>query len=305
MFWSLIKDDLMAMFRDFQCGKLPLLSLNFGTIALIPKLKEAKQIQQFRPICMLNVSFRIFTKVLANRLTSIANRVVRPSQTAFLPGRNILEGVVVLHETIHELQKKKKNGVILKLDFEKAYDKVNWDFLQQTLKMKGFSPLWCKWIEAVVSQGSVGVKVNEEIGHYFQTRQGLRQGDPLSPILFNLVADMLAILVSTAKANNQFKGPVPNLVEGGLSMLQYADDTIFFIENDLEGANNIKLVLGAFEKLSGLKINFHKSELFCFGLARDWGRSLLSSLVLRKVLFPSGSLEFHCTIENCQIGTGV
>jgi len=88
--------------------------------------------------------------------------------------RNILEGVVIPHETIHELHRKKKNGVILKLDFKKAYDKVNWAFVQQTLRMKGFSPVWYKWIEEVVSRGSVGVKVNEEIGHNFQIRKGLR-----------------------------------------------------------------------------------------------------------------------------------
>jgi len=78
---------------------------------------------------MLNVSFKIFTKVLANRLVAVADKVVRQSQTAFMTGRNILEGVVILHETIHELHRKKKSGVILKLDFEKAYDKVNWVFV--------------------------------------------------------------------------------------------------------------------------------------------------------------------------------
>jgi hypothetical protein len=70
---------------------------------------------------------------------AVADKVVRQSQTTFMPGRNILEGAVVLHETVHELHKKKKTGVILKLDFEKAYDKVNWSFVQQTLRMKGFS----------------------------------------------------------------------------------------------------------------------------------------------------------------------
>jgi hypothetical protein len=129
---------------------------------------------------MLNVSFKIFTKVLANRLTAVADKVVRKSQTVFMSGRNILEGVVILHETIHELHKKKKNGVILKLDFEKAYDKVNWSFVQRTLRMKGFSVVWCRWIEEVVSRGSVGIKVNEEVGHNFQTRKGLRQGTPIT-----------------------------------------------------------------------------------------------------------------------------
>ena len=144
IFWSLIKDDLMAMFREFHVGKLPLFNLNFGTITLIPKQKEVKQVQQYRPICMLNVSFKIFTKVLANRLMAVTDKVVRQSQTAFMTGRNILEGVVILHETIHELNRKKMSGVVLKLDFEKTYDKVNWVFVQQALRMKGFSPMWCK-----------------------------------------------------------------------------------------------------------------------------------------------------------------
>jgi hypothetical protein len=269
VFWSLIKNDLMAMFRDFHHGDLPLFSLNFGIITLLPKGQEAKKIQQYRPICMLNVSFKIFTKVLANRLSSIANKVIKPSQTAFLPGRYILEGVVILHETIHELHRKRQKGLILKLDFEKAYDKVNWDFLQQVLRMKGFSAKWCQWIDKVVVGGSVCVKVNDEMGHYFQTKKGLRQGDPLSPILFNLIADMLAVLIERSKNWDYFNGLVPHLVEDGLSILQYADDTILFLEDDLEKAKNLKMVLRAFEKLSGLKINFHKSELFTFGETKN------------------------------------
>ena len=81
-----------------------------------------------------------------------------------------MEGVVILHETIHELHTKKRNGVIFKIDFEKAYDKVKWSFLQQTLCMKGFSSKWCRWIEGMVTGGSVGIKVNDEIGPYFQTK---------------------------------------------------------------------------------------------------------------------------------------
>ena len=96
----------------------------------------------------------------------------------------------------------------------------------------------------------------------------MRKGDPLSPVLFNIVADMLAVLVSRARDNDQIKGVVPHLIDEGLSILQYADDTIIFLENDLEQAKNLKLLLCAFEELSGLKINFHKSELFCLGQAK-------------------------------------
>jgi hypothetical protein len=266
---SLIKDDLMAMFHDFHAGNLPLFCLNFGIITLLPKEKQVKKIQQYKPICMLNVSFKIFTKVLANRLTSVACRIAKPSQSAFLPGRYILEGVVVLHETIHELKRKRQNDLILKLDFEKAYDKINWDFLQQVLRMKGFPCMWCQWMEKVVAKGSVGVQVNDDLGHFFQTKKGLRQGDPLSHILFNLVVDMLAVLIERSKNLGFFDGLVPHLVEGGLSILQYTDDTILFLDDDLEKAKGLKLVLSVFEKLSGLKINFHKSELFYFGEPRD------------------------------------
>jgi hypothetical protein len=113
----------MAMFVHLKTGELPLFKLNFGVITLLPKKEDASRIEQYRPICLLNVSFKVFTKVGTNRVTSIAQKVIRPSQSAFIPGRNILEGVVVLHETIHELHRKKMDGVLFKIDFEKAYDK--------------------------------------------------------------------------------------------------------------------------------------------------------------------------------------
>ena len=120
-FWETIKADLIQLFVEFHRGELPLHSLNFGVITLLPKKEDATKVQQYRLICLLNVSFKIFTKVLTNRLSVVAQKIIRPSQTAFIPGRHILEGVVILHETIHEMHKKKKNGVILKLDFEKKH----------------------------------------------------------------------------------------------------------------------------------------------------------------------------------------
>ena len=188
------------MFHDLHNGDLPLFSLNFGVITLLPKTQEASKIQQYRPICLLNVSFKIFTKVATIRVNSVADNIISPSQTAFMRGRNILEGVVILHETVHELHRKNQSGVIFKIDFEKAYDKVRWNFLIQTLRLKGFSNKWIDWIKSFISGGSVAINVNDEVGPYFQTKKGLRQGDPLSPILFNLVADMLTLFIKRAKA---------------------------------------------------------------------------------------------------------
>jgi hypothetical protein len=114
------------------------------------------------------VDYKWITKVLMKRLTAVADSVVSMTQTAFIPGRNILEGVVILHETMHDLKRRKKKGVILKLDIEKAYDKVSWPFLLEVLERKKFPEKWTEWIQQVVS-GGVGFKVNGEyrkkIGH--------------------------------------------------------------------------------------------------------------------------------------------
>ena len=131
--WHIIKGDLLPMFHDLFSGQLHLFHLNFGPITLLPTKMDVVRIEQFRPIFLLNVSFKIFTKVGTNRLTQIAYSMVQHSQTAFMPDRNILEGVVVLHDTLHEIYSKKLDGVIFKVDFEKAYDKVKWPFLQQAL----------------------------------------------------------------------------------------------------------------------------------------------------------------------------
>src|SRR3954468_18892763 len=150
-------------------GQLDLFRLNFGNIILLPKVNNAERIQQYRPIFLLNISFKFFTKVATIRLNSVADHVVRPSQTTFMQGRNILDGMVILHKIIHELHSKKLNGVLFKIDFKKAYDKVNWSFLQQTLRMKGFSEEWCALIRSFVFDGSVAINVNDDISNYFYT----------------------------------------------------------------------------------------------------------------------------------------
>jgi hypothetical protein len=130
------------------------------------------------------------------------------------------------------------------------------------------------------------VQVNGEQGGFFQTKKGLRQGDPLSPILFNIIADMLAVLIERSKRLGFFDGLVPHLVEDGLSILQYADDTILFLEDDLVKSRGLRLVLNAFERLSGLKINFHKSELYPFGETKERVEEYVELFGCREGMFP-------------------
>jgi hypothetical protein len=143
-----------------------------------------------------------------------------------------MEGVVILHGTLHELYSKKQDEIIFKIYFEKVYNNVRWPFLQQTLRMKGFSQKWCSWVEHFTQDGNINIKVNDQLRSYFQTKKCLRQGDPISPILFNIVTDMLAILIARAKEAGQVEGVIPHLVQDGLSILQYADDTVIFMSYD-------------------------------------------------------------------------
>jgi hypothetical protein len=134
--------------------------------------------------------------------------------------------------------------------------------------MKGFSDRWCSWVNEFVNRGSVAIKVNDDVSRYFQTKKGLRQGDTLSPLLFSMVINMLATFISRVREEDQIDGLLPHLVDRGLSVLQFANDTILLTDHNLEQAKNMKLLLCVFQKLPGLKINFHKSELF-YGDAKN------------------------------------
>jgi hypothetical protein len=205
---------------------------------------------------VLNIDYKWFTKVLTTRLTPFADKLISRSQTTFIPGRFILEGVVILHEILHDFRVSKSKGIILKLDFEKAYDKVNWGFLVEVLKQKKIPETWIRWIKQGVEGGKVGIKINGTHGNLFNTHKGLRQGGPLSPLLFNLVSDALCTMLDKARMNGQIKGLVPHLIEGGISHFQYADDTVIFLALEEQLILYTKFLLYCFENMSGLRVNY-------------------------------------------------
>lgn len=153
---------------------MDLCRLNFAMITLIPKVEGASNMKFFRPISLINCSFKIFSKILTLRLGKVSDRLVAKSQSAFIKGRYILESVVVAHELVHSVKNSGQPGVILKLDHEKAYDRVNWDFLFEILKARGFSQTWICWIENLVIGGSIGVNLNGEESSFFRPGKGLR-----------------------------------------------------------------------------------------------------------------------------------
>lgn len=168
--------------------------------------------------------------------------------------------------------------------------------------MKVFAAKWCQWIDTFVCDGRVGVKMNNDIG--LQTRKGRRQGDPLSHILFKIVANMVAVLIRWAKEAVQVGGLIQHLVNGGVSILHYTDDTIIFMEHGMVKAKNMKLIICLFEQLSGLKVNFHKSGLLYFGKAKEEETSTSNFLAVRLAHFLVGTLAFQCIFRSSCIRNG-
>jgi len=123
-----VKKDLVDLFDDFHKGKLDLYRLNCALVTLILKVGEATNMKQFRPISLLNCSFKIFSKILTLRLSAIVQRIVAPNQSAFIKVKYNLESVVVAHEILHSINKSVEQGIVLKLDYEKVYDRVSWSF---------------------------------------------------------------------------------------------------------------------------------------------------------------------------------
>jgi hypothetical protein len=264
-FWDIIKNDIISLFQDFYTGELDLTRLNFALLTLILKELGARSMKKFRPISLCNCSFKIFSKVLTIRLGKIADRLISSQQSAFIGGRYILESVVVAHEIVHSIHKNKIPGVILKLDYEKAYDRVDLDFLFEILKTRNFSSKWIKWMECVVKGGSVGVTLNGQDSSFFKIGKGLRQGDPLSPMLYNLVGDVLTKMLIKAANANLIQGLSANSMAKVIS-LHYADDTILFSGIDPTNLQNLRCILAIFEQISRMRINFHKSELIPLNL---------------------------------------
>jgi hypothetical protein len=194
-------------------------------------------------------------------LTTVVQRIVAPNQSAFIKGRYILESVVVAHELVHSIHRSGQPGIVLKLDYEKAYDRVSWSFLFDMLLARGFDPVWIDWIKHIVTGGSLGIMVNGEGSSYFKPGKGLRQGDPLSPFLFNLVGDGLTRMLKRAVDKGLVKDLLEEFRVGGIVSLQYADDNILFSEAEESALENLKYILIWYEQIFGMRTNFHKSEV--------------------------------------------
>jgi hypothetical protein len=173
-FWSMLKPLILQILNDFALGRLDISRLNFGVLSLLPKVPGADSIKLFRPIAPINVIFKFISKAFAIRLSPIAHRVISPTQFAFIKGRLIHDGALALHEIVDELKFTGQRAVILKLDFEKAYDRVSWAFLRTVLSRKAFEGGNVHRLMQLVTGAQTAIAINGEIGPFFRNKRGVR-----------------------------------------------------------------------------------------------------------------------------------
>ncbi|KAL6562915.1 hypothetical protein OROHE_005502 [Orobanche hederae] len=246
-FWEVIKDDIFKVLRELHRNGEFSKGCNTSFIVLIPKKDGASELNHFWPISLIGCLYKIIAKVLANRIRPVMETVIGDCQSAFVKGRNILDGIVILNEVIEEAKKKKKKRFIFKVDFAKAYDSVEWHFLLLMMERMNFPSNWRSWILECISSASANVLINGSLTEIFHFERGIRQGDPLSPFLFLIIAEGLNALVGRAVERDLLRPVEVGRERVSIFHLQYADDTLFVVDGNLDNAKVIKEGGAAFE----------------------------------------------------------
>ncbi|KAF5821202.1 putative RNA-directed DNA polymerase [Helianthus annuus] len=285
-YWGYLEGHFREIMREFYVHGSIRKSCNSSFVALIPKVVDPLTLSDFRPISLTGVISKVISKVLANRLKEVLDNLISPVQSAFIKGRNILDGPLITNEILSWAKKRKKSLLFFKVDFEKAYDCVDWSFLINILHHMGFPSKWKNWIMGILFTGRASILVNGAPTKEFELKRGLRQGDPLSPFLFTIVMEALHVMMAKAVEAGIYKGVV--LPNGGptISHLFYADDALFIGECSESNLRNLSRILRCFFVSSGLKVNFDKSKLYGVGVDIEGVKEMAGSINCQYGEFP-------------------
>ena len=259
-FWNELKQPLFDSYIfSFEHGQLAD-GQRKGLLKLIPKKdKDLRYLKSWRPVSLLATDYKILAKAQAIRLQKVASSLVNSDQVGYLKGRYIGENIRIINDLMHYTTKEKKSGILALIDFEKAFDTVEWSFLFNMLSTLNFGQNYIRWIKLLYSNISSCVTNNGYISNYFTLTRGIRQGCPISALLFILVAEILAVNIWS---DTLIKGINVNNVEFKIGQL--ADDTTLFLSN-LQSLKQAIIKFNHFGAISGLRLNIDKTELVPLG----------------------------------------
>ena len=266
----------MEFFKFFwvDVGQFILRSLNYGyrngslgitqkqgVITCIPKPNKSRDnLKNWRPISLLNVIYKLASTVIANRFKKVLNNVINENQKEFIAGRFLGENIRLIYDVLFESKKQNIPGLILSIDFETAFDTVSWRFISEVLDYFNFGNSIKTWVGLFQKGSETCILQNGFMSEYFNLRRGCRQGDPISPYIFILCAEILGKMI---RKNKDIKGISLNGKEYKLS--QYADDTQLILDGSEKSLTEALHLLKQYYKMSGLKINIDKTRALWIG----------------------------------------
>ena len=254
-FWDIISELLIDSYNEaFRDGSLSD-SRNFVLMSLIFKKNDRSDIKNYRPISLANIDYKILAFVLANRLQNVLSKLISHDQTGYVKGRFIGFNIRKTLDIINYLEKHNKTGLLLLLNFEKAFDTIEWDFILKTLDHYKFGEEFIRWIMLLYSSPSAIFKNNGWLSGKISLHRGIRQGCPVSALLFILVVEVLADILKTSS----IEGIMSTNAEKELTLCQYADDMAVFLKDE-EHLSKVLDIVNEFGTLAGPMLNKNKTE---------------------------------------------
>ncbi|GJZ59819.1 RNA-directed DNA polymerase, eukaryota, reverse transcriptase zinc-binding domain protein [Tanacetum coccineum] len=256
--WHVVGNDVCEAVKEFFAKEKLLGELNATLITLVPKVSTPTKVTDFRPIACCNVDYKCISKIITNRIKSMLDSIVHKNQSAFIPDRQITDNILLTQELLkgYDCVKGPKR-CSMKIDIQKAYDTVDWNFLKNTLRLFGFHRKMVKWIMLCVSTPSYSLCINGERHGFFKGGRGLRQGDPMSPYLFTIVMEVFNLIMKQKiKEDNSFKYH-HGCKSLEISHLCFADDLLVMCHGDVNSVKVIKRALDTFSDVSSLHPNLN------------------------------------------------
>jgi len=259
VFWEDIKNELLESFNDsLSMGSLSI-SQKQGIITLIPKKdKDTRFLKNWRPLTLMNHDYKFLTKCLAQRLKGILPGIINADQTGFMENRYIGTNIIRLQDILASGKSTGESGLVIAIDFEKAFDCIEWEFMFKVLENYGFNDTFISWIKKLYVDSSSCIVTNGHISQFFSLERGVKQGCPLSPYLYIICAEALANVIRENRNIRPYHSSMS-------AVSLFADDTTLYIKNDGTSLNEVFKVLKRFEEISGLKVNLDKTQILKIG----------------------------------------